>query len=57
MQVAFGVFAWVFLRISSRSPQNRTIGVNLGIFHRILTTVDINMPPLQGWILLLDVFL
>ena len=24
MQVAFGVFAWVFLRISSRTPQNRT---------------------------------
>ena len=35
----------------------RTIGVNLAIFHGVLGTVDINMPPLQGWILLLDVFL
>lgn len=36
---------------------NRTIGVNLAIFHGVLGTVDINMPPLQGWILLLNVFL
>ena len=39
------------------SVTNRTIGVNLGIFGSILATVDINMPPLQGWILLLNIFL
>ena len=30
------------------TPQNRTIGVNLVVFHIVLATVDINMPPLQG---------
>ena len=40
---------WGFcLGISSRTPQNRTIGVNLGIFGTVLVIRNINMPPLQG---------
>ena len=38
------------------TPRNRTIGVNLGVFDNILATIDINMPPLQGLILFLNVF-
>ena len=35
-------------RIKGGAVCNRAIGVNLGIFDSVLSSVDINMPPLQG---------